>query len=471
MWAERGECKSSDQYMKEHCLPSCGGCTPKGPRPKGASAYAPAAAAAASPAAKEAVVDVTQAHAEQQALAAANTAAAAAAAAAAAMVAAGGGDGAAAATSPAAATFTSATASPSASLDASKVAASPAAAAADAQATVPAHPQPTLTEEQKAQQDASAAAAAGAGASVTSATTIVGVDYESSVGNSVAPEATEEDPFANKQELSTDDELKAAHPPTDKPYAYLVKRCVQCGTFTCLPHASVLYYPRKCFVLSTHVCAPPTLRPLAPPLLTVFCPLALSYPAPHLPPLPPPVLFPLCSRCTDFKGLHKVEWRDCVRAASLGLEYLRPGGDPAENGASDAEVRGAGDGAAAAATAGVQAGQVDGAVPDAAGGGGSSVHALVDGAGNSDGQALGAAAVATNQPHHVSLADQWHHMQQAAGSYQYMMGGQSSKTGGSAMLWVMVAVCVVGLALWQYRCGRRRAYAGVRQHSKLGRNE
>jgi hypothetical protein len=34
MWAERGECKNSKQYMMDHCKESCKYCTGKGPRPK-----------------------------------------------------------------------------------------------------------------------------------------------------------------------------------------------------------------------------------------------------------------------------------------------------------------------------------------------------------------------------------------------------------------------------------------------------
>lgn len=34
MWADRGECKHSKQYMMDHCKASCKYCTEKGPRPK-----------------------------------------------------------------------------------------------------------------------------------------------------------------------------------------------------------------------------------------------------------------------------------------------------------------------------------------------------------------------------------------------------------------------------------------------------
>lgn len=34
MWADRGECKNSKQYMLDHCKASCKYCTEKGPRPK-----------------------------------------------------------------------------------------------------------------------------------------------------------------------------------------------------------------------------------------------------------------------------------------------------------------------------------------------------------------------------------------------------------------------------------------------------
>lgn len=34
MWADRGECKNSKQYMMDHCKASCKYCTEKGPRPK-----------------------------------------------------------------------------------------------------------------------------------------------------------------------------------------------------------------------------------------------------------------------------------------------------------------------------------------------------------------------------------------------------------------------------------------------------
>ncbi|GBF96079.1 peptidyl serine alpha-galactosyltransferase [Raphidocelis subcapitata] len=73
-WAERGECKSSERYMREHCAVSCGRCTPRGafvPKPErdaardaaradagraaeAAAAAAGAGAAAASPVASPA---------------------------------------------------------------------------------------------------------------------------------------------------------------------------------------------------------------------------------------------------------------------------------------------------------------------------------------------------------------------------------------------------------------------------------
>lgn len=78
MWADRGECKSSHDYMYEHCRPACGDCTPK-PKRSPVGAASPAAAPAESPAGSTAGahLDVTAIHAEQQKAAAdANQAAA-----------------------------------------------------------------------------------------------------------------------------------------------------------------------------------------------------------------------------------------------------------------------------------------------------------------------------------------------------------------------------------------------------------